>query len=276
MNLDANESAAFFDALGASEEPFGMFYSDSEPQAGVTCKPGTLPSIEQEARNEVDFRSLFKDFSCVLGKIWIARKRKSAAYFDRDHFGCLGGAFFLGYFKPQLNFIVHYVSTGIPNVVEGERYLDSPEVTRRFYEEIDPRPAPRRYCIFKPLSQFAADEAPEVVIFFERAEVISGLHQLACFVTSDFNAVKSPFGSGCANIATWPLKYSAEGRLKAVLGGWDPSARKYHAPDEITFAVPLAMYARMLERWRGSFLTADAWSKVKQRIDRHKTRRECD
>ena len=257
---------AFLDALGGTEEPIGMFYTDEEPEGGFAPKPGRLPSVEQEARREINFKELFKDFSCVLGKIWIARKKRAAAYFDHERFGCLGGAFFLGYLKPQLDFIAHYVSTGIPNVVEGERYLSSPEVTLSFYESIDPRPAPKRFCVFKPVSLFAQHEEPELVIFFARPEVISGLHQLATFVTNDLEVVMSPFGSGCANIVTWPLKYFAQGKLKAVLGGWDSSERVYLKPDEITFTMPFEMYSLMLNRWPESFLTAHAWQGVKKKI----------
>ena len=209
----------FLEALGNIEEPMGMFYSENEPQDGVAPKAGLLPTAEQEAKNQVDFNAVWKDFSCVIGKVWIARNKRTAAYFDSEHFGCLGGAFFLGYLKPQLNAIVHYVSTGVPNVLQGERYFSSPDAARTFYETMDPRPAPRRFCIFKPLSMFTGSEQPEVVIFFARPEAISGLHQLAVFVTRDLEVVMSPMGAGCANIVTWPLKYMEQGRLKAVLGG---------------------------------------------------------
>jgi len=259
---------AFLEALGQPEEPMGMFYTDTEPESGVSPKPALLPSIEQEARREIDFKEAFKDFSCVIGKIWIARKKRTAAYFDHERYGCLGGAFFLGYLKPQLDFVVHYVSSGISNIVEGEHYLSSPEVTRRFYERIDPRPAPKRFCVFKPISMFAEDEIPELVTFFARPEVISGLHQLATFITDDLEVVMSPFGSGCANIVTWPLKYLSEGKLKAVLGGWDPSERVYLGTDEITFTVPSDIYKLMLARWPESFLNASAWRAVKKKITR--------
>lgn len=267
MNSDKS-LRAFLEALDHPEEPMGMFYTDAEPENGYAPKPGQLPSVEQEARNEVDWKTLWGDFSCVLGHIWLARKKQTAAYFDRERFGCLGGAFFLGYMKPQLNFIVHYVSTGIPGVIEGERYLLSPEMTRKFYEDIDPRPAPKRFSVFKPISQFTEQEQPELVIFFARPEIISGLHQLAMFVTDDVEAVMSPFGSGCSAIVTWPLKYLQEGKRKAVIGGWDPSCRKFLKTDEITFTVPLQMYQLMLESWSDSFLTTNAWATVKKKIGR--------
>jgi uncharacterized protein (DUF169 family) len=262
----SQELADFLEALGCTEEPMGMYYTHQEPVEGVTPKKGCLPSVEQEARNEIDYSGLWKDWSCVLGKIWIARKQKTAAYFDRNRYGCLGGAFFLGYLKPQLEFIVRYVSTGIPNVLEGEHYFESPEAVRNFYEHIDPRPAPNAFCVFKPVTQFAEHEEPEVVVFFARPEVISGLHQLATFVTGDVEVVASPFGSGCANIVTWPIKYLAQGKMRAVLGGWDPSQRRFLKTDELTFALPFPMYSLMVNRWRESFLTADAWKVVKQKI----------
>ncbi len=272
MSMQAsNDLAAFLEALGKTEEPMAMFYTDKQPEEGVSPKPGRLPSVEQEARREIDFKGLFKDFSCVIGKIWIARKKKTAAYFDRERYGCLGGAFFLGYLKPQLDFVVHYVSSGIKNNMEGERYLSSPEVTRRFYEMIDPRPSPKRFCVFKPISLFDRDETPELVTFFARPEVISGLHQLATFITDDLEVVMSPFGAGCANIVTWPLKYRSQGKFKAVLGGWDPSERVYLRPDEITFTVPFDMYKLMLARWPESFLNANAWQAVKKKIARSRT-----
>ena len=254
--------------LGRIEEPMGMFYTDLRPEEGFVPKPGRIPTVEEEARNEVDFAALGNDFSCVIGMIWLARKKRSLAWFDREHFGCLGGAFFLGFMQQQLEFNVHYVSTGIPGVLEGERYLASPSVTRNFYNSIAPRPAPKAFCVFKPLSRFAEGEAPELVIFFGRPEALSGLHQLATFLTGDFSAVQSPFGSGCANIITWPLKYMEEGNLKAVLGGWDPSDRPFMKTDELTFAVPFALYEMMLERWRESFLTAPAWQNVLKKIGR--------
>lgn len=266
--IKAQEIGSFLEAIGLDEEPMGMCYTDVEPEEGISPKSQLLPTIEMEARGEVDWSTLFGDFSCVIGNIWRARKKKIAAYFDNERFGCLGGAFYLGFLKPQLNFITYYVSTGIPDQMEGERYLESPEVTRDFFNTIDPPPAPARFCVFKPISQFETGPPPELVTFFARAEVISGLNQLATFVTNDFEAVYSPFGAGCSNIVTWPLRYLAEGKLKAVLGGWDPSDRKFLKTDEITFTVPFEMFQRMVKRWPESFLITKTWATIRKKIDR--------
>jgi len=254
------------EALGATEEPFGFFYTDQEPPEGFSPKPGRLPTAAMEARGEVNFEEIFAGFSCVMANIWRARKNRTAAYFSRERFGCLGGAFYLGFSKPQLDFIARYVSTGIPDVLEGEHYLESPEATRNFFNAIDPLSAPARFAVFKPLSHFAPVELPEVVIFFARPELIAGLHFLASFVTNDLEAVAAPFGADCSFLVTWPRKYLAQGRLRAVLGGWDPSARKFHRPDELSFAIPREMWTRMVARWPESFLTTATWATVKKKI----------
>jgi len=264
--MEVAEFQGLLEALGATEEPLGIFYTDTAPNQGFTPKALKLPSVEEEAQGQVDFEGLFADFSCVMGHVWRARRQKTTAYFDREHFGCLGGAFFLGFLKPQLDFIAHYVSSGIPGVVAGERYLASPDDVRRFWQILDPRPAPARYCVFKPLSQFQAGETPEVVAFFARAEMMAGLHLLACFVTGDLEAVVTPFGADCSFVLTWPLHYQAQGKLKAVLGGFDPSGRKYHRPDELSFAMPFALFEKMVARWPESFLTTPTWAGVKKKI----------
>jgi hypothetical protein len=258
----------FLEVLGHSEEPFGMFYTDTEPEHGFVPEEGVQVSYDKEQRGEVDFPALWKDFSCVMGKLWLARRKKTAAYFDARRFGCIGGSFYLGFHKPQLDFVTHYVSTGLPGMIHGERYLSSPELTRRFFTELDPRPAPARFCVFKPVSQFNEGETPEVVTFFARGETMAGLCVLATFVTDDFEVVCSPFGAGCSYMVTWPLRYLAQGRLKAVLGGWDPSDRKYLKTDEMTFSIPHEMYLRFVGRWQESFLGTDTWAGVSKKIAR--------
>uniref|UniRef100_A0A7C3UWX3 DUF169 domain-containing protein n=1 Tax=Desulfobacca acetoxidans TaxID=60893 RepID=A0A7C3UWX3_9BACT len=257
---------AFMAALGALEEPLGIYYTDSEPQEGYSPKPRKLPSAAEEARGEVDFGAAFADFACVMSLVWRARRKRTAAYFDREHQGCLGGAFYLGYLKPQLDVIAHYVSTGFAGVMEGERFLASPEDVRRFFQIVDPRPAPARFCVFQPLSRFSPGETPEVVAFFARPEVISGLHTMAAFVTGDPEVVAAPFGADCSHVVTWPLHYQSQGKLRAVLGGWDPAARKFHRPDEMSFAMPWQLFQMMLRRWPESFLVTETWANVKKKI----------
>lgn len=260
----------FLETLGLDEEPMGLYYSDEKPREGFSPKPTDLPTREKEEKNEIDWGAVFGDFSCVMGHIWRARKKKSTAYFSAEQFGCPGGAFYLGFNKPQVETIIHYVSSGIPGLMEGERYCESPDALRQIFEYVDPRPAPHKYCIVKPLSLFEKGQEPEVIQFYCRPESLCGLHQLASFVTSDPEVVFSPWGAGCSNIVIWPLHYLERGLNKAVLGGWDPSARKFFKTDELTFTVPFRMFIDMLNRYEESFLMTKTWSTVQKKIARSK------
>ncbi|MGA8181606.1 MAG: DUF169 domain-containing protein [Desulfobacterales bacterium] len=260
----------FLGVLGLDEEPMGLFYTDKRPIEGFSAKPNDLPTREKEIKNEIDWQKVFGQFSCVMGHIWRARKKKTAAYFSEEQFGCPGGSFFLGFHKPQTETLIHYVSTGIPNQTRGERYCDSPDALRRIFEFIDPRPAPRKFCVVKPISQFSDDEVPELIAFFTRPESLCGLHQLAAFVTNDPEVVASPWGAGCGSIAAWPLHYLEKGQHKAVLGGWDPSARKFYKTDELSFTVPFQMFKEMLTRYNESFLTTKTWETAQKKVLRSK------
>jgi len=74
--IRASDVEAFLDILGLDELPMGMYYSDGEPEEGIAPKSGLLPTIEMEARGEVDWGALLGNFSCVIGNIWRARKKK--------------------------------------------------------------------------------------------------------------------------------------------------------------------------------------------------------
>jgi uncharacterized protein (DUF169 family) len=267
-NQHRKELKELLETVGLMEEPVGIFHTNTKPAEGFSPKAMDLPTREKEIKNEIDWQVTFSKFSCIIGHIWRARKKKTTAYFTAEQFGCPGGAFFLGFMKPQTDTLINYVSTGIPGWMEGELYCDSPEELRRIQEYMDPVPAPGKFCVVKPLSLFTVDEQPEMVTFFARPETLCGLHQLAMFVTNDPEVVTSPWGAACTNMITWPYRYQANGENKAVLGGWDPSARKFFNTDELTFTVPYDMFNQMLERFSESFLTTKTWAIVKKKIDR--------
>jgi len=262
--------SAFLTVLGLDEEPMGLFYTDKRPVDGLSPEAIDLPTREKEIKNEIDWQVVFDKFSCAIGHIWRARRKKAVAYFSAENFGCPGAAFWLGFNKPQTEAMINYVSTGIPNWTAGERYCDSPEALRRIFEFVDPRPAPRNYCVVKPLSLFLDDEEPELVIFFSRPESLCGLNQLATFVTNDPEVVVSPWSSGCGSFAVWPLHYLTRQANKAVIGGWDPSSRKFFKTDELSFTVPFQMFRAMIDRYRESFLITKTWALVQKKIERSK------
>lgn len=262
----------FLEALGYDEQPMGIFYTDEQPADGYSPKPtpGGLPTREKEAAGQIDWQEVFGNFSCVIGNIWLARKKNKPAFFDSERYGCPGGAFYLGNLGPQTETVIHYVSTGIPGQMPGELYFPTPEDCRKAFDYIAPRPAPARYCVVKPLSQFTGEEEPELVAFFCRPETLSGLHQLVNFVTGDLEGVVSPMGAACTNLISWPLHYLDRSMNKAVLGGWDPSARKFFKTDELSLSMPWPMFQKMLAKWQTSFLTTPTWQGVMKKAARSK------
>jgi uncharacterized protein (DUF169 family) len=243
-------------------------WTDQAPTEGFAPKPTDLPTREKEIAGQIDWQAVFGTFSCAMGHIWRARKKQKAAYFSAERFGCPGASFWLGFNKPQTETIINYVSSGIPNWTEGERYCESPDALRQIFEFVDPPAAPKTYCVFKPLNAFQPDETPELVVCFTRPEVLSGLHQLAAFVTNDPEVVASPWSAGCGSLVVWPRHYLARGENKAVIGGWDPSARKFYKTDELSFAIPYAIFEAMVDRYKESFLTTKTWQTVVKKIAR--------
>ena len=78
-------------------------------------------------------------------------------------------------------------------------------------------------------------------------------------------------GAGCTNILAWPLHYKEKGLERAVLGGFDPSARKFMKYDELTFTVPLSLYRKMLKALPESmFNVGKDWAVVRKKVNRSK------
>ena len=105
--------------LGLSELPMGVYFTGREPESGFTPQVLESPSREREQRGEVDWPAVFQGFSCVMGHVWRARRKRSRAWFSAEQYGCPGGSFWLGFHKPQTEAIIHYVSTGIPGLEES-------------------------------------------------------------------------------------------------------------------------------------------------------------
>ncbi|MFH1059998.1 MAG: DUF169 domain-containing protein [Pseudomonadota bacterium] len=256
-------------ALGLDETPLALFFADAPPEGALNPAPLEQPTRQRELAGEINWGAVFGGFTCAIGHLWRARRKHKPAWFSADHYGCPGAFFWLGFTKPQTEAIVHYVSSGIPNQMHGERYLATPDECRAVFAAADPPPVPKPYLVAKPIDLMAPAEEPELVVFFARPEALAGLHQLATFVTGRPEIVRSPFSAGCGSIVGWPRHYLAQGEdMVAVLGGWDPSARKYYKTDELSFTVSAKLFAAMVEKWPGSFLAGKTWAGSRQKIAR--------
>ncbi len=257
------------DLLGHDEMPFGITYSDTRPE-GFGPPPGEIFTRERELAGTINWERAFGPcLSCFMGNFWLARKKRKAAWLSHEECGCMGAGFYTGMYNPYLEMNVLFVSTGIPGTpIEGEHYLPSPESMRAFMDDTTPPAAPGKYCVAKPLEHFAEDEKPLVVVFCARPEALGGLFSLTCYAAGNHNAVVSPFGAGCGSIVSWPLVYMQRGEEKAVLGGFDLSARKFMKTDELTLAIPFPLYEKMLDKMEESALTRKTWQGVRKKVAR--------
>ncbi|WP_300155187.1 DUF169 domain-containing protein [Solidesulfovibrio sp.] len=268
METVQKKTLRLLELLEHEEGPMGVYYSDAKPEDGFGPKPGELFSREREAAGEIDWGRAFGDtFACVMGKVWLARNKRKAAWISHEACGCMGGGYYTGLYAPYMETIAHYVSTGIPGTpFDGEHYLPSPQTMRAFLEDCAPPPATGKYCVFKPLEAFAPGEEPLVIVFFARPEVINGLHSLTCYAAGSHLAVVSPFSAACGSMVAWPLVYQQRGEERAVLGGFDLSARKFLKTDEMLFSIPLPFYRKMLDVMEASALTRHTWQGVLKKV----------
>ncbi len=93
-------TATFMDYLGLGEEPFGVYYTDTKPENAYGPKVGTPISRELEDKGELDMQEVMKTFNCVMGSVWLARKKHGAAFNSNEEYGCVGGAYYCSMMKP--------------------------------------------------------------------------------------------------------------------------------------------------------------------------------
>jgi hypothetical protein len=111
-----------------------------------------------------------------------------------------------------------------------------------------------------------ASDKPEVVIFFAKPDVLSGLFTLAGFDVSEPNGVIAPFSSGCAAIVQNPYLEKDSSEPRGIIGMFDVSARPYVRADELTFAAPMNKFETMVGNMEESFLITQSWKMVQKRI----------
>lgn len=226
--------------------PIVFFYTDQE---------NIVPKVKQHLS---EHRCIFADISRVT-------KGRSLC-FDGDSIGCFGGKKYLGYAKGLMPDFEYFLSCGIPGKIEGERYKKSPELVKKYMENIPSFTAPSKYIVFKRWDMLNESDNPEVVIFLANPDVLSGLFTLANYDSEDFDRVKTPFGAGCATIVLYTFLERQSDNPKAIVGVFDVSARPYVPANTLSFSVPMNRFIVMMEHMEESFLTTGSWTKVLKRI----------
>ena len=231
--------------FGAAELPISFYYTDDAGRAAPAPAP--------------------RDHECWLGPL--ARVRHGEALrFELATVGCGGGKRYLGFTQQLRPEFEYFLSCGIPGKLEGERYKQSPELVREFVRQAPCFQAPARFIVFKRWDALTSADTPEVVVFFARPDVLSGLFTLANYDQVTPYGVVAPFAAGCGAIVQYPYLERNADSPRAILGLFDVSARPYVPSDVLTFAVPMRKFAEMIANMEESFLITHSWEKVHQRL----------
>jgi len=246
--------------------------------------------------NEPDGALRFKKgkWSCVMFMFANAARGKTAA-FDRETYGCWGGGVGLGFGNVYKEFpggeecFAHFLSSGnqqwetgrqvgnallsaagkefADDFLVGERYVKTPELVKRFVEELPIQDIDFRYVVFKPLGTVEPDrETPSTVVFVANPDQLSALVVLANYARDSLQNVIIPFGAGCQTIGIFPLAEARSAQPRAVVGLTDLSARKYVrnllGREYLTFAMPWVLFQEMEANVPGSFLERKTWQSL--------------
>ena len=228
-------------------EPFPVTFEISPDRRGME-EP--LPSGTQRC------------FVCDLTKV----RNGTDLAFSESTISCRGGLRYCGYVQEPFPYFRFFLSYGLEGKVEGERYKKSPELVDAWQQEIQVIPSSGKFLIFKRWDHLIPDDNPEVVIFFSRPEVLSGLFSLANYDRADPYGVITPMGAGCSSIVHYPYVEQQSGDPRAVMGMMDPSARPCVPVDVMTFAVPMKKFIPMIRNMEESFLRTHTWKKVQTKI----------
>ncbi len=233
---------------------------------------------------------------CVMFLFSAAAKGKTAAC-GLGTFGCIGGGTGLGFGNAYMHFpggpecFCRFLSSGnaddpvggkvgaamkgqasekfVDDYLLGERYIKTPELTRKFLEALPVVEPQARYAVFLPLSSPLV-EAPEytrhprIVTFVADPDQLSALIVLANFDREPGDNVIVPFAAGCQSIGIISLKEAGTPKPRAVMGLVDISARVNTRASlgrgYFTFSVPWERFIELDANVDTSFLRRHTWS----------------
>ena len=258
-------------AIEPKHPPIALIWSDEKPEGAMQFQEGR--------------------WGCVMWLAASAAKGRPAVC-DAATFGCIGGGVGMGFGDRYKSFpgseagFCHFLSSGIEgwaegagvaemvkpfmqgeaydNFIHGERYVQTPELVKRFLKALPIAQIPKRYALFQPLAQTDPDrETPQTVIFFADPDELSALVVLANYGRGDNENVIIPFAAGCQTIGIYPYREAKSERPRAVVGLTDLSARvcirKQLGGNVLSFAMPFKLFQEMEANVAGSFLQRHTW-----------------
>ena len=206
-----------------------------------------------------------KGWSCIISELALVRHGKSLSW-NINSLSCGGSKRYFGYTDKMRPDFEYFLSYGIENKMEGERYIKTPEMVKEVMSNLRCIPAKGKYIVFKRFDNLTPGDEPVAVIFFASPDVLSGLFTLANFDQVDGLGVIAPFGSGCSTIVHHPYFENEKENPRAVLGMFDVSARPCVPKERLSLAIPMKKFVRMVDYMDETFLITESWKKVSERI----------
>ena len=178
----------------------------------------------------------------------------------------MGGKAGTGFRPFKLGVIEYFLSAGGKGEKAGEYYKESPELAKRYIENLPALANPSEYLVFKPLSGVEAGDAVQTVVFLVNADQLSALVTLANYDQPTQDSVQVQFGAGCVQSLLYSMTDAEAGRNRCMIGLTDPSARKCIEKDILSFSIPYARFLEMESKADGSFLSKETWQTLTKRI----------
>ncbi|MGE5430409.1 MAG: DUF169 domain-containing protein [Syntrophomonadaceae bacterium] len=246
MILPGNIGRDFKEKLALKYSAIGLYRDNNKPQDALELKkPGQ---------------------GCIMPFILQSAKGRTYA-FSQNTMGFPCSAFYFGYRDWIFPGIEYFLSSGPFPGRECEKFVKTPELTKKYLEDLRMDEKSEGYTILKPLENFTENEVPEVVIFFANADQISALVFLAYYDAPEkTDRVVTRFASACASTVMMPLQYGLKNEDKAVWGMHDISARARLPKDLMTFSLPFNFLKKIYENLNETFLTTHQWEVIRQRI----------
>jgi uncharacterized protein (DUF169 family) len=264
------------EAIKMKFEPVAIIWSDEKPADAL-----------QFTENK---------WGCIMAMFAQAATGKTAV-FDYNTYGCIAASWGLG-FGSRLNewsggeeCFYYFLSNGNDNweegrqkaeelkptmrqesyehFVHGERFLKTPELVKKWLDNMPIIKTDKRYVIFKPLKDVSDKEEIKIVIFPVDANQLSALVVLANFGRETNENVYAPFSAGCQSVGVLAYSEMDKEFPRAIIGNTDISSRLYSShlmgTDLLTFAVPYKMYLEMEGNVDESFLRMHTWARLMEK-----------
>jgi len=235
-------------------------------------------------------------WGCVMWHLAAAAKGKTAVVGAKTY-GCWGGGVGMGFgnlyqtWPGGIECFHYFLSTGndqwehgrqtiekvkpwlrdesYDHFVHGERYVKTPELVKKFVEDLPITQIPEPYVVFKPLADVDPEkETPRAVIFLADPDQLSALVVLANYAREGNENVFIPYAAGCQAIGIYPYQEAASENPRAVIGLTDLSARlnlRSQIGDNLmTLTAPWKLFREMEQNVKGSFLEMHTWKKLSE------------